>query len=423
MDKVVLRVMLWNNEVGTLYWDDKRKCAIFTFNKDFVTKGLDIAPLEVSILSPIARNGIPMGGNKEKIYGGLPVFIADSLPDNWGNQLFAQWAAQQHIPLRKLNSVDRLAFIGKRAMGALEFEPAYTDSDTPFSVEVDSLYHLAEQIFKERQNVHISQEEVQQLQNLYHIGTSAGGRRPKAIIAINEETGDIRSGQASLPSPYKYYIIKFDEKDSFPFTAVEYAYYLMAREAGINMMPSHLMSSDSARHFVTQRFDRKDGRKIHTQTLAAMNPLATTYEELFDVCRRLQLPCSELEEQFRRMTFNVLAGNVDDHNKNFSFMMDTDGVWHITPAYDITFTIDKNAPFYVNRHELTIGGRNQDISKNDLLDFAKINNIKNAGDILVQVCDALSRFKDFAHKAEVSEEWCQFISEWIENENVAKFRI
>jgi len=410
MENNVLSVRMWDMEVGLLYWNTDKRVAMFTYNADFLKRQIDIAPIAASVFGPAAQRGLPFEGNREKIYAGLPSFIADSLPDDWGNQLFARWAIEQHIPQRKLTSVDRLAFIGKRGMGALEFHPAYTEADAPFAVQIDSLYRLAEQIFSERKQVHFSSDEALQLQNLYRIGTSAGGRRPKAVIAIDQESGDVRSGQVLLPPSYVHYIVKFDQKTDFPFTSVEYAYYLMARDAGIDMMPSRLIEADGCRHFLTQRFDRKDGRKIHTQTLAAMDPLADTYEDLFAVCRRLRIPTAEIAEQYRRMVFNVLAGNVDDHNKNFSFMMDTDGVWHITPAYDMIFAISYKAPAYVNRHEMTIGGKDRDISITDLVQFAKQNGIKGAAEIISQVQEAVAHFPRHAEDACVPHAWAERIA-------------
>ncbi len=405
MEDNVLKVMIWGIEAGRLYWNKERRKAFFTFANDFLQKGWDIAPLTASIHSPLSQRGLAHAGNTDKLYAGLPEFIADSLPDSWGNDVFRQWAASHKIPMRHLTSVDRLAFIGKRSMGALEFEPAYEPDNEAFSVDLQSLYQLAQQIFTERQEANLSFDIPLHLEGLYKIGTSAGGMRPKAIIAINDKSGDIRSGQADLSPEYTYHIIKFDEGKAFPHTLVEKVYYDMAIAAGINMMPSRLIEIDGRQHFLTQRFDRENGKKVHIQTLAAMNSLADSYEDLFSVCRQLRLPASEITEQYRRMVFNVLAGNVDDHTKNFSFMMREDGVWHITPAYDLTFTIDVHAPAYINRHCLTIGGKNDGITHADLIEFAKINGIKNAEAILSDVKEAISHFSEYACAVGLDEKW------------------
>ena len=413
MEDNVLKVMIWGMEAGRLYWNKERKRAFFTYNQEFLSKGLDIAPLTASIYAPLSQRGLGHAGNTDKLYAGLPEFIADSLPDHWGNTVFNQWAATHHIPMRHLTAVDRLAFIGKRSMGALEFEPAYAPDSDSFSVNLQSLYQLAQDIFTERQSSILPQDIPLHLERLYKIGTSAGGMRPKAIISINEKTGDIRSGQASLPSDYTYYIIKFNEGKDFPFTLVEKAYYDMAINAGITMMPSRLIEIDGKQHFLTQRFDREDGKKVHIQTLAAMNPFADSYEDLFSVCRQLRLPASEIIEQYRRMVFNVLAGNVDDHTKNFSFMMHEDGIWHITPAYDLTFSIDTKAPAYVNRHCLTINGKDDDITDSDLIEFAKSNGIKGAENILSEVKTAISSFPNYAEAANIDKKWTECILSYI----------
>lgn len=410
MENNILNVMLWGMRVGRLYWSNERGRSYFTYDQDFLTKNLDIAPLTASINSPLSQRGLPHTGNTDRLYAGLPEFIADSLPDHWGDTIFKQWAASHNIPMRYLTPVDRLAFIGKRSMGALEFEPAYESDNKPFAVDLESLYQVAGQLFSERQEVSLSADTPLHIENLYKVGTSAGGLRPKAIIAINEKTGEIRSGQAELPSDYVYYIIKFNEGKKFPFTLVEMAYYRMATAAGINMMPSRLIEIDGWQHFLTQRFDRVKGRKVHVQTLAAMHPLADSYEDLFMVCRKLHLPAYEISEQYRRMVFNVLAGNVDDHTKNFSFMMGEDGIWHITPAYDLTFTIDLDAPAYVNRHCLTIGGKNDAITTDDLIRFARMNDIKDAEGIIAEVTKSIDHFPEYARECGIDDRWIEAIT-------------
>lgn len=415
MDDNVLKVVIWGLEAGRLYWNKERRKALFTYDMDFLHRQLDLSPLSASIYSPASQKGLSHPGNTEKLYAGLPEFIADSLPDRWGNTIFQRWAASQNIPMRKLTPVDRLAYMGKRSMGALEFQPAYDHDDLSVSIQLSSLYRFADQIFNERQELSIPIGDAIHLESLYKVGTSAGGMRPKAIIAIDEKTGDVRSGQADLPSNYTHYIIKFDEGRDFPFTKVEKAYYDMAVASGIQMMSSKLVEIDDRFHFLTQRFDREDGRKVHTQTLAAMNSLADSYEDLFIVCRKLRLPADEISEQYRRMVFNVLAGNVDDHTKNFSFVMREDGVWHLSPAYDMTFSVDLNAPAYVNRHSMTICGKDHDITIKDMLDFAKINSIKNAADIIDQVVTSVSRFSDYAVLSMIEDKWVSAISQVITN--------
>lgn len=404
MESNIVSVMLWGDEVGKLYWDVRAKRAVFNYNPDFVKKGTDIAPLTASIKGS-AGKGFPVVGNREKLYQGLPPFIADSLPDHWGNKVFEYWAAQNHIPKQRLTPVDKLAFIGRRGMGALEFVPAVSGLESSKSVQIDSLYRLAQKIFDERQEVSVRDDENLDLQSLYEVGTSAGGQHPKAIIAINDETHDIRSGQVSLPEGYKYYILKFAEGDDFPFTRMEMVYYDMAKEAGIRMMPSRLVHIEGGYHFLTQRYDRSGGRKIHAQTLAAMNPDADSYDDMFEICRTLNLPVNEQSELYRRMVFNVLGGNVDDHIKNFSFLMDKDGEWHVSPAYDVTFSTNLDGSAYENAHSMSIMGKTEGITVEELILFARRNGIKNARRTIEEVSTAISHFYKHASRYQIDDYW------------------
>ena len=404
MGNNIVSVMLWGEEVGRIYWDTRSKRAVFSYNPDFIRKGIDVAPLTAPINGAAAK-GFPVVGSREKLYQGLPPFLADSLPDRWGNKVFENWAVKNHIPKHRLTPVDKLAFIGRRGMGALEFIPAVDGLESPNTVQIDSLYRLAQRIFEEREAISVQDDEGLDLQSLYEVGTSAGGQHPKAIIAINETTHEIRSGQVLLPEGYTYYILKFAEGDDFPFTQLEMAYYGMAKEAGITMMPSRLLRIDGRSHFLTARYDRAGGRKIHIQTLAAMNPDADTYEDMFEVCRKLGIPANEQSELFRRMVFNVMGGNVDDHVKNFSFMMEPDGVWHITPAYDVTFTTNLDGTVLENAHSMSIQGKFEDITEEDLKLFARQNGIKNAGRIIDEVCAAVSHFYTYASECQIDDYW------------------
>ena len=409
MENNVVKVMLYDKEIGMLYWDVKSKRAVFNYNDTFVKENIDFAPLTAPI--SIYKNR-PVLGNKEKLFQGLPPFLADSLPDYWGNKVFEAWAAQNHIPKRQLTPVDKLSFIGKRGMGAFEFLPATPGLDSSQSLQIDSLYNLALQIFTERQEFTVQENEELNLQSIYEVGTSAGGKHPKAIIAINNKTHEIRSGQVIHPGDFTYYILKFSESDDFPYTQMEMAYYEMALKAGIHIMPSKLIDIDGKYHFLTERFDRQKGQKTHTQTLAAMNPDASSYEELFEVSRRLRISSTEQSELYRRMVFNILSGNVDDHTKNFSFMW-IDNEWHITPAYDITFTVNLDGASYENVHSITLKGMDCDFSEEDLLDFAKLNGIKNPKRIINEVSMAVSHFYDFASKYNIDIYWKDKIEEYL----------
>ena len=411
----IIQVQLWDKNVGLLSWDDNKGCSVFQFDKDFMLYGWNIAPLIAPLDSAYVQKSFPMSGNKEKLYGGLPEFIADSLPDYWGNIVFQKWMEANHLLPKSVNAVDRLSFIGKRAMGALEFQPAHIQEDASINIELSSLYELANRLFLDRQDINIDMSNNLIMEDLYKVGTSAGGQRPKAIIGMDEETGIIRSGQADLPPNFNHYILKFDtsKRDELPITKVEMAYYLMAKDAGINMMPSKLVEIEGTKNFMTQRFDRQNGKKIHTQTLAAMSSFADAYEDLFVVGRKLNLSADEQSQQYRRMVFNVIAENVDDHTKNFSFIMQPNGEWHISPAYDIVFSADPDSHFYRN-HELTILGKRKNITKQDLLLFAQRQDIKNAASIIDEVAEVVMNFKAYAEMVEINDYWIKKIMRVIE---------
>lgn len=417
----IVQVSIWGKNVGLLSWDDKRGCSSFQFDRDFINNGLDIAPLVAPLSSAVVQRGFPISGNKEKPYYGLPEFIADSLPDHWGNVVFQKWLEANKLHTRQINAVDRLSFIGKRAMGAFEFQPAHIKEDASIDIKLSSLYELANRIFNDRQNVSIDISNGLIIEDLYKVGTSAGGQRPKAIIAIDETTGIIRSGQADLPQNFKHYILKFDtgKPDDFPFTKIEMAYYLMARDCGIDMMPSKLVEIEGTQNFLTQRFDRIDGIRIHTQTMAAMSSFADTYEDLFVIGRKINLTAEEQTQQYRRMVFNILAGNVDDHTKNFSFLMYPNGEWHISPAYDLIFSIDPDSRFFRN-HELSVRGKRNNITRKDLIDFAKAQDIKNPANIIEQTIEVVKKFNDYAEQVGVSEYWISRIQDILSDNQVLK---
>lgn len=401
MENNIVAIWLWNREVGRIYWDDASGRAVFAYNPAFLHDGIDIAPLTASIHSPAAQK--PILGDRDKLYQGLPPFLADSLPDKWGNLVFENWRAMHCLRGKQVTPVDKLAFIGSRGMGALEFRPAVPLEQQPAELPLADLYRLSQRIFSERSQVQILPEESLTMQSLYAVATSAGGQHPKALIAIHRTTGEIRSGQMEWGTDYDYYILKFAERSGFPTTRVEYACCLMAQDMGIRMMPSRLLEVDGDLHFLTQRFDRQEGKRIHTQTLAAMSETACSYEDLMQVARRLGISQEEQNQLFLRIAMNIFGGNVDDHTKNFSFMLSEGGMWHITPAYDVTFTTDLDAPFYMNRHELSLCGKVENITRNDLLQFARENSIKSASAMLDRVTQVLSDWLTYARRAGVPE--------------------
>lgn len=407
MENKAVAIWLWGQVVGYLSWDGHKRCSTFIFEEQFLENEWDVAPLWCPIHSPSAL--VPRRGNKDKLYAGLPPFVADSLPDRWGNRVFEAWAKRNGINSHKISPLDRLSFIGKRGMGALEFQPAQLLTGEDMPIPVAELYMLALAIQEERQEAWLKGEDNLLLEDLYRVGSSAGGKRAKAIVAINKD-GDVRSGQTEQSADFIYYLLKFNDDKDFPFSEVEYAYYKMACAAGITMMPSQLMSIEGKRHFLTERFDRQAGEKLHMLTLAAMDPDATSYDDLFSVCRRLRLPDSQQRELFRRMVFNVLGCNVDDHSKNFAFLMDKSGKWSLAPAYDMLFTIDLDGPGYMNRHSLSVGIKTHDISIDDLRRFAEENDIVKPNGIIDEVREALSKWEMYAQEAGVPEKWTDRIA-------------
>lgn len=398
----ILKVMLWGLEVGRLSIDPSRRLPYFEYNRNWFETGLDISPLNASIKLP--QNLRPIYGASEKIYQKLPPFLADSLPDAWGNELFEQWRQQQGIKLGEITPLDKLAFIGKRAMGALEFQPETSEFASKDSLNLKALIELANQIYTQREQAYVDLEESLTMQALLAVGTSAGGRQPKAIIAINRETGDIRSGQVSDLKGYEYCILKFGIHERST-SELEMAYYDMATKAGIRMMPCWLIDVEGEKHFVTKRFDRDGEKKLHMQTLAAMYPEADSYERLLWVCRKMQLSERDSEEVFRRMVFNVLANNTDDHNKNFSFLMDEQGRWSLSPAYDMTYIFNSGGYLPETRHCLMIRGKYSDITLDDVMQLAAENGIRKAESIIHEVAGAIEEFRMFALRYGAKERW------------------
>ena len=398
-----LKVLLWDKEIGRLSWDVRRGISYFEYSREFLEGTLDAFPLIASIKNPASRR--PIFGDKEtKLYSKLPPFLADSLPDAWGNQVFECWRIEKGIRNQEITPLDILSFIGKRGMGALEFMPESSGMKQSEKLNLEALTELAQRIFSQRENAKILPDESLTMQSLIAVGTSAGGRQPKAIIAINPETGEIRSGQISGQKGFEYCILKFGDP-SRSSAELEMAYYEMAMAAGIQMMPCRMIEVEGRRHFVTRRFDRDEERKVHMQTLAALYPEADSYEKLLMVCRKMRLPESTQQEIFRRMVFNILANNTDDHNKNFSFLMDESGHWRLSPAYDMTYIFNTGGFLPETSHCLMMRGKLSDQSKEDALALAKENGIRGAEKIIAEVAKAVSQFRQFAEKNHAAERW------------------
>ncbi|MCD8208976.1 MAG: type II toxin-antitoxin system HipA family toxin [Bacteroidales bacterium] len=402
MKTMVLKVMLWGREMGRLMWDTDRKTSYFIYNPEVIGGELDMAPLVAPVTSPQSR--MPYFGEEGRIYQKLPSFLADSLPDDWGNQLFEFWRTSNKIPTADITPLEKLSFIGSRGMGALEFEPEVELAHGQDKVNLASLVNLAQRIFVERSEAKILPEESLDIQSLIAVGTSAGGRQPKAVVAIGRDSGEIRSGQVAGLEGYDYCILKFGDP-ARSSAELEMTYHEMAVRAGIDMMPSRLIEAGGQKHFLTQRYDRRGSEKLHVQTLAAMWPEADSYDKLLWVCRKLRLPEQCSEEIFRRMVFNVLANNTDDHNKNFSFTMDSSGKWGLSQAYDLTYVFNTGGYLPQDDRCLSINGKLVGITRDDALLLAKNNGIRGAETIIDEVAEALGAFRPLAEKNGVRQEW------------------
>lgn len=408
-------VNIWNIRVGAIAWDSDRGLGTFQYDKSFFKSGINLSP----ILMPIENGDIlyefPENRNRQT-FKGLPGLLADILPDKYGNALINAWLSRQGRPSNSLNPVETLCFIGQRGMGALEFEPVQPKpKNTSTKIELGSLIEIAEEILSGRKDftTNLSEGEEKALFEILKIGSSAGGARAKALIAYNEETGEVRSGQANAPRGFEHWLIKFDGVSDSQFGTsngygrVEKAYYDMATEAGIQMMESRLLEENGRAHFMTKRFDREHGKgKIHVQTFCAIRHYdfnevnIYSYEELFETMRMLSLSYPEAQELFRRMVFNVMSRNCDDHTKNFAFIMNKSGDWKLSPAYDICHAYRPDSG-WVSQHALSINGKRKNIERQDLLTVGKSMNIKNAGEIIDKISSVVSNWKSYAKAVNV----------------------
>ena len=413
-------IKIWGETIGAIAWDQDQQLGLFEYDAKFVQKGWDLAPLKMPITSsqtifsfPELR---PSRNSEHNTFKGLPGLLADALPDKYGNQLIDIWLAQQGRPEKSMNPVEQLCFIGSRGMGALEFEPSQLkEKQNTFKVEVESLVDLARKMLNNRNdfNVNVKGDQETAMKQIITIGTSAGGARPKAVIAYNKKTGEIRSGQSKVPNGFEHWLIKLDGVsdiqlgDTQGYGRVEMAYYLMAKACGINMMPCELLEENGRAHFMTKRFDRSEGNiKHHIQTFCAIKHFdynevnSFSYEQLFQTMRELRLSYQEAEEMFRRMVFNVLSRNCDDHTKNFSFLLKQNGKWELAPAYDICHAYKPDS-IWVSQHALSINGKRKNITLDDFLTIGKSMNIKNAKDIIKQVRESVSEWDKFANQVGV----------------------
>ncbi|SCY96251.1 type II toxin-antitoxin system HipA family toxin [Flavobacterium caeni] len=408
-------VNIWGERAGAVAWDSDTLMATFEYDQAFIAKQWDLSPIKMPLGLRQRIFSFPEL-TQNNTFKGMPGLLADVLPDRYGNELINAWLSQNGRPENSLNPVEMLLFIGKRGMGAMEFEPvAFQSGNGAFDVQIDELVRITQEVMRSREHfeANLQAGEQQAMMDILKIGTSAGGARPKAIIAYNEKTGKVKSGQTKAPKGFSHWLIKLDGVSDSQFGAtsgygrVEMAYYLMAKACGINISECRLLEENDRAHFMTRRFDREGGdTKHHMQTLCAMqhydfnNTTSYSYEQLFQTMRLLRLPYPQAEELFRRMVFNVIARNCDDHAKNFAFLLKQNQSWELSPAYDVCHAYRPGSE-WVSQHNLSVNGKRLNITKNDLLAVAKAMNIKKADGIITSINDTVGRWNEFAEQVNV----------------------
>ena len=419
-------VRLWGRTIGAVSLEDGADVAAFEYTPEFAASGIEVSPLTMPLGNRIYR----FAELARNTFHGLPGLLADSLPDKFGNALIDAWLATQGRTPASFNAVERLCYTGARGMGALEFAPAAGPAArVAEKIQIDALVMLASEVLSHRGQMAASFEKPERaaaLQDILRVGTSAGGARAKAVIAWNRVTNEVRSGQAAAGEGFDYWLLKFDGvagnkdkelEDPKGYGAIEYAYSLMAQAAGITMSECRLLEENNRRHFMTRRFDRlPDGGKLHAQSLCALAHFdfnvagAYSYEQALLVMRQLGLTMDELEEQFRRMVFNVVARNQDDHVKNIAFLMDRQGHWSLSPAFDMTYSYNP-AGSWTASHQMTINGKRDGFTLADLRACADSAMLKRgrATKIFDEVRAAVVRWPEFAEQAKVAPEWQQQI--------------
>lgn len=394
----VIKVQYNSRDVGALSYDDKKKVGFFEYAASFINTGIELSPIKM----PLKRNIYSFPNLEEYAFKGLPGLVADSLPDDFGNAVLNAWVAMQGSGRNpdSITPIERLQYTGTRGMGALTYHPATKVKKLSASqtIEIDSLVKIAQQIVDGRSNFEVElkpndEDDKEGMLALLSVGMSAGGARPKAVLAFNKDFTKVRSGQATIPDGFRHYLMKFDgvsehnkNKETFGdpmgYGAMEYTYHQMAVKAGVDMTECHLLKEGMRRHFITKRFDRDWNKRIHVQTLNAMDhvsfrkPGTYSYAELFGLARRLGLSRDEAKQLFKRMVFNVVARNHDDHSKNFAFMMDDNGNWSLAPAYDIAYSYKPKSE-WVNSHWMTINGKRDGFVRDDFYQFEKVSPVFN----------------------------------------------
>lgn len=423
---MIAKVRLWGRTIGAVSLGEGRDVAAFQYDENFAGSGIELSPLTM----PLSNRVYEFPTLPRNTFHGLPGLLADSLPDKFGNALIDAWLATQGRGPESFNAVERLCYTGTRGMGALEFEPVRGPKPRKATkIKLDALVALASEVLTNRENLKGHFDEAgkeEALSEILRVGTSAGGARAKAVIAWNRETNEVRSGQIGADEGFEYWLLKFDGvsgnkdkemEDPRGYGAIEYAYYLMARAAGITMSECRLMEENGRRHFMTRRFDRREGgAKLHMQSLCALAHFdfnqagAYAYEQAILTIRQLALPMAAVEEQFRRMVFNIVARNQDDHVKNIAFLMNQKGEWSLAPAFDMTFSYNPSGSWTAS-HQMTLNGKRDGFTMDDFEMCAKTSLMKRGrgARIMEEVQKAVKRWPEFAAEAGLANEWCDQI--------------
>ena len=420
-------VYLWGTRVGIIHQDLDKPYASFEYDGDFLKSGIEISPIMMPLSNIVYEFPLLSG----EPFFGMPGLVVDSLPDSFGNKVIEQWLASRGKSIKDFTAIDRLCYTGKRGMGALEYVPASSEiSDINENINVSEMVKFASDVLNQRKTVTLNAREALTYSQLVQVGSSAGGARAKALIAWNEKTNEIKSGQLVLDKDYDFWLMKFDNvskngdhgiEDVPEYTLIEYAYYKMALDAGIRMNECRIYSNAGENHFMTKRFDRVNGKKIHMQSLGAMahlsykEPRLCSYEMAAGYMREMKLPMIDIEQLFRRMVFNCVAVNRDDHVKNISFLMDRSGKWRLSPAYDITYSYDFTNK-WLSAHQMTINGKKSDISLTDLLAAGEKMGLKRKKcmDIISKISLVVSDFESYAEKANIREKTYSEIKKTLE---------
>lgn len=420
-------VYMWGTRIGIIHQDISKAYAAFEYDDNFVNSGIEVSPLRM----PLGKNIYEFPALAGDPFYGMPGLVADSLPDRFGNAVIEQWLMSLGKSLSDFTAIDRLCYTGKRGMGALEYVPASADiKDIDESINVREMVKFASDILSNRENISLTANDSLTYSQLVQVGSSAGGARAKALIAWNEATNEVRSGQMQLGPGYDYWLMKFDNvskngdhglEDEPEYTLIEYAYYLMARSCGITMNECRIYHSEGDHHFMTRRFDRENGKKLHMQSLGALahisyqEPGACGYELAAMYMKEIGLSYKEIEQFYRRMVFNCLAVNQDDHVKNISFLMDKSGKWMLSPAYDITFSYNPSNK-WLRAHQMTVNGKTVGIGLPDLLEAGAKMGIKNrrCKDIIGEIAVSVSGFAAFAEQVGIREKTYNYINSVID---------